>query len=79
MLKLHANHYKMSRRIVILGAGLAGLTVAETLRADAYDGPISLIGDEAYVPYQRPPLSKRIKEARVTLNASQPSLRNNKR
>jgi|APLak6261690433_1056193.scaffolds.fasta_scaffold02479_3 3-phenylpropionate/trans-cinnamate dioxygenase ferredoxin reductase subunit len=44
--------------MIIIGAGLAGLTVAETLRAEGYDGSITLIGDEPHPPYQRPPLSK---------------------
>ncbi len=43
---------------MIVGAGLAGLTVAETLRGEGYAGPITLIGDEAHAPYHRPPLSK---------------------
>ena len=44
--------------MIIIGAGLAGLTVAETLRTEGYEGSITLIGDEAHAPYQRPPLSK---------------------
>jgi 3-phenylpropionate/trans-cinnamate dioxygenase ferredoxin reductase subunit len=44
--------------MVIIGAGLAGLTVAETLRAEGYAGPITLVGNETRGPYHRPPLSK---------------------
>ncbi|MCX7155588.1 MAG: FAD-dependent oxidoreductase [Rhodocyclales bacterium] len=44
--------------MLIIGAGLAGLTVAETLRSEGYEGHITLIGNEAHAPYQRPPLSK---------------------
>jgi 3-phenylpropionate/trans-cinnamate dioxygenase ferredoxin reductase subunit len=44
--------------MVIVGAGLAGLTVAEALRAEGYEGAVTLLGDEAYGPYHRPPLSK---------------------
>jgi 3-phenylpropionate/trans-cinnamate dioxygenase ferredoxin reductase subunit len=43
---------------VIVGAGLAGAKAAETLRAEGFDGPVVLIGDETEVPYERPPLSK---------------------
>lgn len=44
--------------IVIVGAGQAGLQIAESLRVEGWDGPIRLIGDERYPPYHRPPLSK---------------------
>lgn len=45
-------------RIVIIGAGHAGGTAAALLRQYGHDGPITLIGDEPFAPYQRPPLSK---------------------
>ena len=40
------------------GAGLAGAKAAETLRAEGFDGPVVLVGDEDELPYERPPLSK---------------------
>jgi 3-phenylpropionate/trans-cinnamate dioxygenase ferredoxin reductase component len=43
---------------VIVGASLAGAKAAETLRAEGFDGPVVLIGDESVRPYERPPLSK---------------------
>jgi 3-phenylpropionate/trans-cinnamate dioxygenase ferredoxin reductase subunit len=43
---------------VIAGAGLAGAKAAETLRAEGFDGPVVLIGDETERPYERPTLSK---------------------
>ena len=47
-----------SGRIVIIGAGHAGGTVAALLRQYGWQGPITLLGDEPIAPYQRPPLSK---------------------
>ena len=44
--------------VVIVGAGLGGLRSAESLRAAGYTGPITVVGDEPYLPYNRPPLSK---------------------
>jgi 3-phenylpropionate/trans-cinnamate dioxygenase ferredoxin reductase component len=44
--------------VVVIGNGVAGATVAATLRTKGYDGPVWLIGDEPHPPYQRPPLSK---------------------
>ena len=46
------------QRITIVGAGLAGLRTAETLRAAGYDGTLIMLGDEQHRPYNRPPLSK---------------------
>ena len=46
--------------VTIVGASLAGIRAAEILRRDGFDGRITLIGDEARVPYDRPPLSKQV-------------------
>ena len=48
------------QRVVIVGASIAGLTAAETLRAEGFAGEIQLIGEEAHLPYSRPPLSKQV-------------------
>jgi 3-phenylpropionate/trans-cinnamate dioxygenase ferredoxin reductase subunit len=48
----------VSKKIVIAGAGHAAGQVAATLRQQDFEGPILLVGDEPYLPYQRPPLSK---------------------
>lgn len=45
--------------MVIIGGGQAGAQATETLRRRGHRGPITLIGDEALLPYQRPPLSKK--------------------
>ena len=45
--------------IVVIGAGQAGATLVEKLRANGYEGKITLIGEEPHLPYQRPPLSKK--------------------
>jgi 3-phenylpropionate/trans-cinnamate dioxygenase ferredoxin reductase component len=47
-------------RIVIAGAGLAGLRTVEELRARDFAGSITLIGAESRSPYDRPPLSKKV-------------------
>ncbi|NKX45036.1 NAD(P)/FAD-dependent oxidoreductase [Roseicyclus persicicus] len=45
-------------RIVVVGAGQAGASCVAKLRAEGFAGAITLIGEEAAPPYQRPPLSK---------------------
>ena len=44
--------------VVIIGGGQGGFQTAASLRAEGYQEPITLIGDEPHIPYQRPPLSK---------------------
>lgn len=48
----------MAPGIVIVGAGQAACQAIASLRQMKYEGAITLIGDEKYLPYQRPPLSK---------------------
>ena len=48
----------MRESITIVGASLAGIRAAETLRRDGFTGRITLVGDEPHAPYDRPPLSK---------------------
>lgn len=48
----------MSERILIVGAGQAGMQIAVSLRDAEFDGTITMVGEEAHGPYQRPPLSK---------------------
>ena len=46
--------------VVVVGASLAGLRACEALRTDGYGEPITLIGAEDHLPYDRPPLSKKL-------------------
>src|SRR5690242_14551267 len=48
----------MQERIVIIGAGQSGAQAVATLRAEGFAGELTLVGDEPFAPYQRPPLSK---------------------
>lgn len=47
-----------AERVVMIGGGQAAAQACASLRLFGYEGAITLIGDEAALPYQRPPLSK---------------------
>ncbi|MEU6775006.1 FAD-dependent oxidoreductase [Streptomyces sp. NPDC046759] len=46
------------RTVAVVGASLAGLSAARSLRKRGYDGRLLVVGDEIHRPYDRPPLSK---------------------
>ncbi len=58
----------MISSILIIGAGQAGLQAADTLRREGFSGNVTLVGDEAELPYQRPPLSKKFLSGELTLD-----------
>ncbi|MEV2275297.1 FAD-dependent oxidoreductase [Nocardiopsis sp. NPDC049922] len=47
-------------RVVVAGASMGGLRAAEHLRAAGWTGPITVVGAEPHMPYNRPPLSKEV-------------------
>jgi 3-phenylpropionate/trans-cinnamate dioxygenase ferredoxin reductase subunit len=49
----------MTEHLVVVGAGQAATQAAQTLRQQNYAGAITLLGEEPYAPYQRPPPSKK--------------------
>ena len=59
----------MNHPVVIVGASMGGLRTAESLRRFGYSGPITVIGEEAHAPYNRPPLSKAVLAIEVSHSA----------
>ncbi len=51
---------RQAQRIVVVGAGMAGVQTAVSLREQGYRGEITLLGAEEHQPYDRPPLSKAV-------------------
>ena len=47
-----------TERVVIIGAGHAAAELIASLKKLAWQGEVVLVGEEALLPYQRPPLSK---------------------
>ncbi|MGP3960284.1 FAD-dependent oxidoreductase [Nonomuraea sp. 3N208] len=56
---------KTDGRIVIVGASLAGARAAGVLRREGFAGSLTVIGNEPYEPYDRPPLSKQVLTGQV--------------
>ncbi len=48
------------RHVAIIGASLAGLSAAESLREHGFDGTITVVDRNPSVPADRPPLSKQV-------------------
>ena len=57
-------------KVLIIGGGHAGANTAYALRKDGFDGKITIISDEGYLPYHRPPLSKDFLKQNVALKSS---------
>ncbi len=63
----------MDKGVVIIGGGHGGSQLAASLRNEGYEGTVTLIAEEADIPYQRPPLSKTyLKEPEKGLQALRP-------
>jgi len=65
--------------ILVVGASLAGMHAAHTLRNEGFDGHITVVDADAHTPYDRPPLSKQLlagewDPARITLPAAEEDL-----
>ncbi|MFE6625398.1 NAD(P)/FAD-dependent oxidoreductase [Streptomyces sp. NPDC008086] len=68
------------RTVAVVGASLAGLSAARSLRKQGYDGRLVVVGDELHRPYDRPPLSKEflagtLGEAELALETDDEDLR----
>ena len=57
----------MTNSVVIVGAGHAAGQLVVSLAQEGFRGPITMIGDEPYLPYQRPPLSKKFLAGEIDL------------
>lgn len=57
--------FHVSNGIVIVGGGLAATRTAEQLRKADYTGPLTIVSNEAHLPYDRPPLSKEVLRSEI--------------
>jgi len=58
----------MSDAIVVAGAGQAAAQLVDSLRREGFSGPLVVVGDEPFLPYQRPPLSKKFLAGELELD-----------
>src|SRR5256885_9326779 len=66
----------MYAHIVIAGGGQAAVQAIDTLRRKGFTGKLTVVGDEPWLPYQRPPLSKKylagaLERARLMIRPAQ--------
>lgn len=54
---------------VIIGGGLTAAKAAEALRAEGFEGRVTIVGEEGHQPYLRPPLSKEYLQGKATLDS----------
>ncbi|GHE43741.1 pyridine nucleotide-disulfide oxidoreductase [Streptosporangium violaceochromogenes] len=66
-----AEVFRRRGHAVVVGASLAGLRAAETLREEGFTGTLTMIGDEPRDPYDRPPLSKQVLLGRVPADGTE--------
>ncbi len=59
------------RRLVVVGASLAGLRAAQAARKAGFDGDLVMVGEERHLPYTRPPLSKELLAGEHTVDRVQ--------
>jgi 3-phenylpropionate/trans-cinnamate dioxygenase ferredoxin reductase component len=57
------------RRVVVAGAGMAGVQTAVSLREEGFTGQVTVVGEEPHPPYDRPPLSKALLSGAVDSSA----------
>ena len=57
-MRLGSEGSRPMKRVVVVGASLAGLRTAEALRRAGFTGALTIVGEESHPPYNRPPLTK---------------------
>lgn len=60
--------WQQTYKYVIVGGGLAGASAVEGIREQDHDGPILMVGSEQWLPYDRPPLTKKLWTGKKAVN-----------